>query len=375
MSIQARFKTKRGDFLLDAEFSIPETGITALFGTSGSGKTSLLRAIAGLDHHKNGFVKVGDEVWQEDQFFLSTHKRALAYVFQEANLFPHLNVIQNIEYGLKRIKATERKIELQQVIELLGIEKLLQRSVNALSGGEQQRVAISRALAVSPKLLLMDEPLASLDAERKREVLPYIESLHRELALPIFYVSHAMDEIGLHRELALPIFYVSHAMDEIATIADRLILITNGKTSDSGKIGDMLTRMDSALAHKHDAAAIIDAVVLEHDETYALTYLDCPAGRFAVAKKPVSVGDNVRLRIAARDVSLTLSKHSDSSILNCFAATIDDLSEESTGQVTVRLLANGIPLLARITSKSSYELGLQIGKTVYAQVKSVALLN
>ena len=164
-------------------------------------------------------------------------------------------------------------------------------------------------------------------------------------------------------------------MDEIATIADRLILITNGKTSDSGKIGDMLTRMDSALAHKHDAAAIIDAVVLEHDETYALTYLDCPAGRFAVAKKPVSVGDNVRLRIAARDVSLTLSKHSDSSILNCFAATIDDLSEESTGQVTVRLLANGIPLLARITSKSSYELGLQIGKTVYAQVKSVALLN
>lgn len=355
MSIQARFKTKRGDFLLDAEFSIPETGITALFGTSGSGKTSLLRAIAGLDHHKNGFVKVGDEVWQEDQFFLSTHKRALAYVFQEANLFPHLNVIQNIEYGLKRIKATERKIELQQVIELLGIEKLLQRSVNALSGGEQQRVAISRALAVSPKLLLMDEPLASLDAERKREVLPYIESLHRELALPIFYVSHAMDEI--------------------ATIADRLILITNGKTSDSGKIGDMLTRMDSALAHKHDAAAIIDAVVLEHDETYALTYLDCPAGRFAVAKKPVSVGDNVRLRIAARDVSLTLSKHSDSSILNCFAATIDDLSEESTGQVTVRLLANGIPLLARITSKSSYELGLQIGKTVYAQVKSVALLN
>ncbi len=354
MSIQARFKTKCGDFLLDAEFSIPETGITALFGTSGSGKTSLLRAIAGLDHHKNGFVKVGDEIWQEDQFFLPTHKRALAYVFQEANLFPHLNVIQNIEYGLKRIKATERKIELQQVIELLGIEKLLQRSVNALSGGEQQRVAIARALAVSPKLLLMDEPLASLDAERKREVLPYIESLHRELALPIFYVSHAMDEI--------------------ATIADRLILITNGKTSDSGKIGDMLTRMDSALAHKHDAAAIIDAVVLEHDETYALTYLDCPAGRFTVLKQDISLGACVRLRIAARDVSLSLTQHADMSILNVFEAVIDQIHDEQNGQVLIRLCTNDIPFLARITKKSAHRMKLENGKNVFAQIKSVALV-
>lgn len=354
MSIQARFNAQRGDFQLDAELSIPETGITALFGPSGSGKTSLLRAIAGLDHYENGFVKVGDQVWQDGKEFLPTHKRSIGFVFQEANLFPHLSVKQNIEYGLKRSKATERKIVLQQAIELLGIEKLLTRSVEALSGGEQQRVAITRALAVSPKLLLMDEPLASLDADRKQEVLPYIERLHQELDIPVLYVSHAMEEI--------------------VTIADRLILINDGKTSESGNIGDMLTRMDSTLAHKHDAAAIVDAKVIEHDETYSLTYLDSAAGRFAVAKTTVSISDSARLRIAARDVSLTLSQHSDSSILNCLPAIIDDIGDEGTGQVTVRLLANGIPLLARITRKSSHELGLHKGKTVFAQVKSVALL-
>ena len=354
MTIEARFQIDRGDFRLDVDLDIPGQGITALLGPSGCGKTTLLRAIAGLECCREGFLKVGDRVWQSARQFVPTHRRSLGYVFQEANLFAHLSVRGNLEYGLKRVPAAERKVSLSKVIELLGISHLLERGTDQLSGGERQRVAIARALAVSPGILLMDEPLSALDLARKQEIMPYLESLHGELDIPVLYVSHSADEV--------------------ARLADHLVLLDSGRVKATGPIGRMLTRLDLPMAHGGDAEALVEAVVAGHDEDYELTYLDFPGGRFAVAHKALPNGRSVRLRIAARDVSLTMERQSGTSILNIFPVTIDEINPTGGAQVTVRLLAGGVPLLSRVTRKSAALLGLEPGKKVYAQVKSVALL-
>ena len=341
--------------MLDAELSVPGEGITALFGPSGCGKTTLLRAIAGLEHHRGGFLQVGDMTWQEGKCFVPPHQRPLGYVFQEASLFDHLTVRGNLEYGVKRVPKAERKVSMEQAIELPGIGHLLERRPNTLSGGERQRVAIARALAVSPRLLLMDEPLAALDLNRKREILPYIESLHNELDIPVIYVSHSPDEV--------------------ARLADHLVLLETGRVVATGAIQDMLTRLDLPLAHGSDAEALIEATVAGHDDEYELTYLDFAGGLFTVTRKDLTVGSKVRLRIAARDVSLTLEHQSGTSILNIFPATIDEIIPEGKAQMTVRLGAGGVPMLARVTRKSASVLDLKPGKMVYAQAKSVALLS
>ncbi len=354
MSIEARFHIQRGGFHLAAEFSVPRQGVTALFGPSGCGKTSVLRAIAGLDHHA-GYLKIADVIWQDELHFMAPHRRPVGYVFQEASLFPHLNVRRNLEYGIRRIPSSERRISLEQAIELLAISKLLNRKPDTLSGGERQRVAIARALAVSPQLLLMDEPLAALDAESKREILPYLESL-------------------LH-DLNLPVIYVSHSADEVARLADHMVLMgVNGITA-TGNISELLTRLDLPLAHGSDAEALIEATVSGHDQEYNLTYLDFAGGRFTVTHRNIPIGSRARLRVAARDVSLTLEHQTGTSILNIFPATVDELVAEDIAQVTVRMLIAGVPLLARVTRKSATMLNLQPGKRVYAQAKSVALLS
>lgn len=355
MSIEIRFLIERDDFLLDVDLEIPERGITAIFGPSGCGKTTLLRAIAGLETCRNGFLRVGGVAWQENGYFMPPHKRPLGYIFQEASLFAHLNVRRNLEYGSRRIAAGERKVSLQRAIELLGIGSLLDRTTDQLSGGERQRVAIARALAVSPRVLLMDEPLAALDRQRKQEIMPYLESLHDELDIPIIYVSHAPDEV--------------------ARLADHLVLLEAGKATGAGSIGEMLTRLDLPLAHGDQAEALIEAVVAGHDDAYQLTYLEFPGGRFSVTRKPLPVGRSVRLRIAARDVSLTLERQTDTSILNIFPATVEEISAEGEAQVMVRLLAGGVPVLSRVTRKSAALLELQVGQSMYVQAKSVALLS
>lgn len=355
MTIEARFHIDRGDFVLDIDLSIPSQGVTSLFGPSGSGKTTLLRAIAGLEHHRNGFLKVGDITWQEADLFVPPHRRSLGYVFQEASLFTHLTVRRNLEYGLKRVPNTERKISLDNAIELLGIGHLLERKPDTLSGGERQRVAIARALAVSPGLLLMDEPLASLDLASKQEILPYLESLHDGLEIPVIYVSHTPEET--------------------AQLADHLILLEAGSVTATGAINEMLTRLDLPLAHGSGAAAIVEAVVAGHDDNYHLTHLDFDGGRFTVTRSVLQIGKQVRLRLAAHDVSLTLEHQSNTSILNIIPATVDEIIAEGEAQVTVRLVAGGVPILSRITRKSAAELKLKPGKSVYAQVKSVVLLT
>jgi len=355
MSINARFLIRRQDFTLNVDLSIPSRGVTAVFGPSGCGKTTLLRAIAGLDRHPGGALRIGEMTWQEQDVFVPTHQRPIGFVFQEASLFAHLTVRRNLEYGWNRVPAAERKLPLQRVIELLDITSLLQRRPGTLSGGERQRVAIARALAVSPRLLLMDEPLVSLDAGRKQDILPYIEMLHQELNIPLIYVSHSTDEV--------------------ARLADHLVLMDAGHIVATGDVHDLFTRLDLPLAQDLEASAIIEASVSGHDEAYHLTHLNFGGGCFTVPREMKNIGDTVRLRLAARDVSLTLEHQSGTSILNIFPATVDAVRDYGTAQVTVRLLADGIPLLARVTRKSSDTLALRPGRMVYAQAKSVALLS
>ena len=354
MTICARFRIDRGAFVLDAELGVPGNGITVLFGPSGCGKTTLLRAIAGLDHHQGGFLQVGDMTWQADGLFVPPHRRALGYVFQEASLFDHLTVRGNLEYGVRRVPETTRKVSMEQAITQLGIEDLLERRPDTLSGGERQRVAIARALAVSPRLLLMDEPLAALDLNRKREILPCIETLPRALDIPVIYVSHSPDEV--------------------ARLADHLVMLEAGRVVATGAVQDMLTRLDLPLAHGSDAEALFEATVVGHDDEYALTYLDFAGGRFTVTRRDLTPGSHVRLRVAARDVSLTLVHQSGTSILNIFPATVEAINDEGPAQATVRLLLGRVPMLARITHKSAAVLDLKPGRQVYAQIKSVALL-
>ena len=351
-TIEARFRSTLGSFELDAEFSLPARGVTALFGTSGSGKTTLLRLIAGLTRAP-GSLSINGEVWQDAHNFVPTHRRALGYVFQEASLFPHLNVRGNLEYGWKRVPAAERRLAFDDVVDWLGLAALLPQAPQQLSGGQRQRVAIGRALLASPRLLLMDEPLSALDSTSRAEILPYLEQLHRQLELPIIYVSHALDEV--------------------ARLADTLLLIDAGKIIYQGPLVDGLTRLDLPLAHRDTASTVIDTTVVSHDPAFQLTQVARQGIAFELPGLHGSPGEPLRVRVAARDVSLTLSTPSQTSILNLLHARIIEIADDAPGQVLVRLALEDSVLLSRITRKSAHVLNLQPGMSVMAQVKSVAV--
>ena len=351
--IEARFEVTLGAFRLEAAFSAPARGVTALFGPSGSGKTTLLRCIAGLERVPGGTLRINGERWQDGGHFLPTHRRPLGYVFQEASLFAHLSVRANLEYGLRRVPQAAHKVAFEQAVALLGLESLLARDPARLSGGERQRVAIARALLTSPQLLLMDEPLAALDQASKDDILPYLERLHDELAIPVLYVSHALDEV--------------------ARLADHLVLLERGQVRASGPVAELVTRLDLPLAHGDSAEAIVAATVAAHDAEYGLSYLDSRAGRISLPRVALPAGHAVRVRIRARDVSLMLAHPEGTSILNIFPARVVDISDDSPGHVMVRLDAGGETLLTRITRKSAGLLALAPGAPVFAQVKGVAL--
>lgn len=356
--IYSRLQVDFPDFALDVDLALPGRGISALFGQSGSGKTTVLRCIAGLERAHHAYIEVNGAVWQDDDVgrFLPTHQRALGYVFQEANLFPHLTVQRNLEYGSKRARNKSDQTAYDQAIELLGIGHLMLRLPDKLSGGERQRVAIARALLTNPDILLMDEPLAALDLQRKQELLPYFERLHDALDIPIVYVSHQPDEV--------------------VRLADHMILLEHGKVTATGSAYDVLTRLDLPTTQHEDASAIITATVVQHDMHYHLTRMDFEGGTIQVAYRDLPLGQQVRLKLYARNISLTRHIHEDSSILNHIPATVIDMAAAtSPAHVMVRLDANGTTLLARITRLSWDTLGLERGKQVYAQIKSAALLS
>ncbi len=355
MSIEARLQLKRGDFRLEVDLELPARGVSGIFGRSGCGKTSLLRAIAGLEPAVRGELRVNGETWQAAGVFLPPHRRAVGYVFQEPSLLAHLSVRGNLEYGLRRLRRAERRVALERAVDLLDIGPLLARRPQGLSGGEQQRVAIARALAVSPSLLLLDEPLASLDETGKQAILPCLEALHRELEIPVLYVSHARSEI--------------------ARLADRLVLLEQGRVRACGPVAELFARLDLSLAREPDTAAVIEARVVGHDERYRVNFLEFSGGQFVVAGEPLPRGETRRLQMLARDVSITLERQQQTSILNIFPARIEEMAEHGSAQVTLKLMLGEVPLLSRITRKSAAELGLRPGLRVYAQIKSVALIT
>lgn len=357
--IQMRLKLGYPGFALDVDLQLPGRGVTALYGHSGSGKTTCLRCIAGLERADRGFIQVNDEVWQDSDIkvFVAPHKRALGYVFQEASLFPHLSVLANLEFGLKRIPKPQRRVDMAHATELLGISHLLDRHPQHLSGGERQRVGMARALLTSPKLLLMDEPLAALDAQRKSEILPYLQRLHDELDIPVLYVSHSQDEV--------------------ARLADHIVLLSSGKALASGPIGQTLARLDLPLAMGDDAGVVIEGRVSAYDADYQLLSLQLPdtALNIRVPHTPMDAGQALRCKVQARDVSLSLDNAGHSSILNRLPVTVvSEMNADNAAHVLIRLDAAGTPLLARITRYSRDQLNVHPGQQLWAQIKAVAVL-
>ena len=356
--ITAQLSVVRPGFTLDVNLQLPGHGVTALFGPSGCGKTTCLRAIAGLERAQPGRVVVNGDVWQDDaqKIWRATHERGLGYVFQEASLFDHLSVRGNIDYGLQRTPAARRKVALEQAVGLLGIAPLMDRRPQALSGGERQRVAIARALATSPRLLLMDEPLAALDAQRKAEVLPYLERLH-----------HTLD---------IPMLYVSHAIDEVARLASHMVLMREGRVLAQGRTNELIVRLDLPLAHGDTAATVIEGTVQQHDAHDHIATVAFSGGQLLlVSPKAHAIGEPIRLRVQARDVSLALTAPCDTSILNVLPATVVALGEDSPGQTMVVLDAGSTRLLARVTQRSAQALALASGQPVFAQIKGIAIVN
>ena len=354
-TINARFLLNYTAFELSVDLCLPGFGVTVLFGQSGSGKTTLLRCIAGLQQATQGFLQINGTIWQDSEngVFIPTHKRPLGYVFQEANLFPHLTVKDNLQFGLKRIgKSTN---DLAYILELLGIEHLIERMPDRLSGGERQRVAIARALVLNPDILLMDEPLAALDFKRKQEILPFLARLHQELNIPLLYVTHSQQEV--------------------AQLADHLVIMDAGKALASGSLSDTLSRLDLTLAQDREAATVWETHVAGHEAEYHLTRVAFNGGVLSLPSLAVDIGAPVRVQIYARDVSITLQAPIATSILNVLSATISGIAEADRGQSVVRLKVGQQALLAHITRKSLVLLGLKVGMLVYVQIKGTSILN
>ena len=353
----ARFQLDYSDFKLSVNLDLPNSGITVLFGHSGSGKTTLLRCIAGLQKAENGYLEINGSVWQDSDVgvFLPTHKRSLGYVFQEANLFSHLSVRGNLNFGLKRIKANFDKVNFEHIVDLLGIAHLIDRMPERLSGGEKQRVAIARALVLNPEILLMDEPLASLDSKRKQEILPFLSRLNRELNIPVLYVTHSQQEV--------------------AQLADYLVILETGKVQASGSLSETLSRLDLPLSQDREAATVWNAMILEHETDYHLTRVAFEGGSLSLPAIDAKIGTPLRVQIYARDVSIVLEVPRATSILNVLPATILDIADGESGRSIVRLEVGNRPLLAHITKKSTVVLNLKVGKAVFLQIKGMSILN
>ena len=354
-TLHAHYKLERAGFSLDASLALPLQGIAALFGDSGAGKTTLLRCIAGLEQPDTGRLVVGGDTWQdtESQLDRAVHERRIGYVFQEPRLFTHLDVRRNLEYGQRRAGAGERGLGFDEVVELLGLHKLLARAPRQLSGGEAQRVAIGRALLSNPRLLLMDEPLASLDARRKAEILPFLDRMHAELSIPMIYVSHNLDEV--------------------CRLCDYLAVIDDGRITASGELQGVLAAAAAPQLAGDEAGVVLIGTVDHYDAGYDLTRVHFPGGELLVSGQHGAQGSKLRLRVRANDVSLCREEPRQTTILNVLPARIDSLQPVTGASQLLRLDVGGATLLARVTRRSTEQLNLRPGEDVYVQIKAVAV--
>jgi molybdate transport system ATP-binding protein len=354
MTLAVDISHRLGDFAIEAKFESAGR-LTALFGPSGSGKSTLINVIAGLIRPSKGRITVDERVLVDTEagIFVPMHKRRIGMVFQDARLFPHMSVAGNLRYGRWFTPAADRYANIDSVIDLLGIGHLLERRPAKLSGGEKQRVAIGRALLASPKLLLMDEPLASLDEARKAEILPYIERLRDGTKIPIVYVSHSIAEV--------------------ARLASDVVVLAQGKVTASGPAEAIMQRLDLLPAEERgEGGALLDAKVLRHDEVFGMTVLTSPAGEIRVPKLARPVGAPVRIRIRARDVMVATEKPTGLSALNILPGTIVSMKPGEGPEVEIGIGCGGVVVLARITEQSRQGLGLKLGSKVFAVIKTVS---
>lgn len=350
VEVVARF----GSFRLNANFT-SGPGLTAIFGPSGCGKTSLINVLAGLHRPERGRVAVDGKILfdSSQNVNLPPHRRRLGYVFQDSRLFPHLSVRANLTYGMRWVAKPDRHQDFDRIVQLLNLATLLARRPGTLSGGEKQRVAIGRALLASPRLLLMDEPLASLDVVQKTEILPFIERLRDELTLPIAFVSHSVEEV--------------------VRLADTLVILSEGNTVECGPVEDVMSRIDlPQVAHLYEAGAAIAVIVEGHDDVFELTKLSFAGRTLTVPRLPLPAGTRMRIRIRARDVALSLTRPEAISVLNVLEGRIAEIGNVDGSQVDV-LVDVGCPVIARITRKSFHDLDLKPNQPVFALVKAVAV--
>ena len=353
LAVERRFQA----FTLAVKEDLALDGITAMFGPSGSGKTTLLRIIAGLDRAATGRVALADDVWQDDArgVFVPPHKRGVGYVFQDARLFSHLSVAKNLLYAERRSRAQSLRIGFDDVVAALDLAPLLDRQPAGLSGGEQQRIAIGRTLLTRPRLLLMDEPLAALDAKRKAAILPYVERLP--------------DTFGV------PIIYVTHAIAEATQISSRMVLLSGGRVSASGAVTEVMERLDLyPMTGRFEAGVVLATRVARHDPSFMLTSLDLAGQSIVVPALDMPVGADVRLRIRARDVALATERPSRISIRNILSGRVAEVAEEAdTAFAEVLVDLGGAHIRARLTRHAVADLSLSPGRPVFALIKSVAI--
>ncbi len=353
VQVEKRLGPTGGSFVLSADFE-SEGRVTALFGRSGAGKSTLVNLIAGLLRPDRGAIRIDDATLFDSAASIDVpvHKRRIGYVFQEGRLFPHFSVRGNLLYGHRFARKQDRWTKLDEIVDLLGIASLLDRRPAGLSGGEKQRVAIGRALLSSPRLLLMDEPLAALDQERKGEILPYIERLRDQMRMPIVYVSHAVDEVS--------------------RLADTVVLLDAGKVIAKGTVNDVLGSRSEMIAEGAEAGVVLTATVRAHDQVSELTHLAHPAGDLSVPLSSLALGSKVRVRVRARDVALAVGEPGRISIRNRLAGTVSDITDMVRGGVAVRIDIEGDPLVASVTRDAVRDLDLKVGDPVTALIKSAA---
>ncbi|MCW8830602.1 MAG: molybdenum ABC transporter ATP-binding protein [Gammaproteobacteria bacterium] len=344
---------QREDFLVQAEFDIPARGVLGIFGRSGSGKTTLLRCLAGLEKQARGKIEFNGQSWLSETKSLSSQERNIGYIFQEGRLFPHLNVQQNLDYGTKRSNSNSTPLDRKKLFELLNIGHLLNRQPQQLSGGEKQRIALARALLKNPQIMLLDEPLASLDDKHKKEILPFLSCLHRELSIPMLYVSHSMEEASL--------------------LCDHIIVMEQGRVQFDGRLHEALVSTESPLAKADDAAAVLDGLVTKQEKEFQLSTVQTANGNNIIVPGKAEVGQQVRVRIQASNISLCKTAISDSSILNIIEGTISAVVDQSSSHVLLQINSKNDLLLARITQKSFQQLELGVGQSIYMQIKAVAI--
>lgn len=353
-TIKINYQLGRGGFKLDVDLDLPLRGITAIFGVSGAGKTSLLRCIAGLEQPASGELVVAGDTWQSSSAGIcrAVHDRDIGYVFQEPSLFDHLDVRGNIEYGMRR-RGNQDSKSFAAIVDMLALQEHLDRNTDELSGGEAQRVAIARALLCSPRFVLMDEPLASLDQARKEEILPFLDRLHADADIPIIYVSHNIDEV--------------------CRLCDHLVVLERGKVAASGELQTVLSDAGAAVLAGNQAGAVIQGSVIDYNADDDLTRLQFSGGELWVPGHVGDAGRETRLRIRASDVSLCRVMPEQSTILNILPATVESVRTDDTAAALIRISLGDARLLSRITRRSVRELNLHEGDSVFAQIKSVAV--